>query len=115
MSEDRKLYEEAEREKKLLSALGLCTKAGKVVFGVPMICDALRRGGEKRPFTVFEASGTSENTHKRLSDKCAFYKVKLIRLGCDGEALAAAVGKSGVLGAIGVTDKGMSALAEKYI
>ena len=103
------------REKKLLSTLGLCVRAGKVIFGVPMICDAMRRSGMGRPVAVFEAADTSENTHKRLSDKCEYYKIKRIRLECDGVTLAAALGKTSSLGAVAVTDEKMSAMVEKYI
>ena len=102
-------------EKKLLSALGLCVRAGKVIFGVPMICGAMRRGGEKAPVLVLSASDTSENTHKRITDKCEYYKVKHIKLGCGGETLAAALGKTSFLGAVAVTDKNMSMMVEKYI
>ena len=99
-------------EKRLLSALGLCARARKITVGVPMICDALRKGGVR---LVFEASDTSENTHKRISDKCGYYKVRHIRLGSDSATLAAAIGKSSSIAAVAVEDAQLSALAEKYI
>ncbi len=101
--------------KGLLSALGLCVKAGKTVFGTPMVCEALRRGGKNAPVLVLEASDTSSGTHKRLCDKCSFYGVKHIRLECTGEQLAHAVGKSATLAALAVTDAGMCSLIERYI
>lgn len=101
-------------EKKMLANLGLCVRAGKVIFGVPMICDAMRRDS-KHTMTVFEASDTSENTHKRIADKCKFYQIKHIQLPCSGTVLAAAVGKTAHLAAIAVTDPNMSAMAEKYL
>ena len=100
---------------RLLSGLGLCVKAGKVVFGVPMICEAMRKGGKGSPRLVLEALDTSDNTHKKLSDKCSYYGVRLVRLECDGVALAAAVGKSAQLGAVAVTDQGLIRMLEKYI
>jgi ribosomal protein L7Ae-like RNA K-turn-binding protein len=100
---------------KLLSTLGLCVKAGKVIFGVPMICDAMRKGTKNAPVLVLEASDTSENTHKKLTDKCTYYKTRLIRLDIGGEQLAAAVGKSAHIGAVALTDTGLGALVEKYI
>ena len=36
---------EGADEKKFLSSLGLCARAGKVIFGVPMICEAMKKGG----------------------------------------------------------------------
>ena len=102
-------------DKKLLATLGLCVRAGKVVFGVPMICDAMRKGGIKKPAVVFEALDTSENTHKRITDKCTYYKVKHIKITVGGEELAAALGKTAYLAAVAVTDENMSLMAEKYI
>ena len=102
-------------EKNLLSALGLCVRAGKVVFGVPMICEAMRRGRDTAPVLVLEAADTSDNTHKRITDKCEYYKTKHIRLECGGETLAAALGKASFLGAVAITDKNMSMMVEKYI
>ena len=104
-----------ETERKLLSAVGLCVRAGKVIFGVPMICDALRRGGKNAPLLVLESSDNSENTHKKITDKCAYYGVKHVMLSQSGVQLAAAVGKSSHIGAVAVTDKGFCQLIEKYI
>ena len=101
-------------EKKLLANLGLCVRAGKVIFGVPMICEAMRRES-MHTMTVFEASDTSENTHKRIVDKCKFYRIKHIQLPCSGTVLASALGKTAHLAAIAVTDPNMSAMAEKYL
>ena len=105
----------ATDEKKLLWALGLCARARKAIFGVPMICDAMRRGGESTPKIVFEASDTSENTHKKICDKCSYYNVKLVRLTSDGLVLAGAVGKGASLAAVAISDANFCALAEQYI
>ena len=102
-------------DKKFLSALGLCVRAGKVIFGVPQVCEAMRKGGKNTPVTVFEASDTSENTRKRISDKCTYYNIKHIKINIGGEELAAALGKSAYLAAVAVTDKEMSLMAERHI
>ena len=102
-------------EKKLLSALGLCVRAGKVIFGVPMICEAARRGGANAPVLVLSAADTSDNTHKKITDKCEYYKIKHIRLDCGGDRLAAAVGKTSFIGEVAITDKSMCVMVEKYI
>ena len=100
---------------KILSSLGLCVRAGKAVFGVPMICDALRRGGKEKPVAVFEASDTSDNTHKRINDKCGFYNVRIYRLQIDGATLARALGKTASLGAVAVTDENLAKLVNKSL
>ena len=102
-------------EAKLLGALGLCARARKLIFGVPMICDALRKGGKDFPIIIFEASDTSENTHKRIADKSAYYKVRTVRMDCDGATLALALGKTSSLAAVAITDVQMARMVEKYI
>lgn len=102
-------------EKRLLFALGLCARARKITVGVPMICDAMRSGGKNAPRLVFEASDTSENTHKRLSDKCAFYSTRHVRLTADGDTLAKTVGKSSAIAAVAIADAELCRLAEQYL
>ena len=102
-------------EKKLLGALGLCARARKLIFGVPMICEAMRHGGSGAPRIIFEAADTSENTHKRIADKSAFYGVRTVRLNCDGATLASALGKTSSLAAVAIKDKNTCKLVEKYI
>ena len=88
---------------KLLSALGLCRKAGKLICGAPLICDALRSA--KKPYAVIMAADNSENTQKKLRDKCTFYGVELLTPDLDGDALSGAIGKSGRMSAVAVTDE----------
>lgn len=105
----------AKDEQKLLSALGLCVRARKLIFGVPMICEAMRRGGVGKPLLVLEASDTSENTHKKITDKCKFYQIKQIRLNCDGMCLAQALGKTSALAAVAVNDASMLKMVERCL
>ena len=101
-------------EKNLLLNLGLCLRAGKLVLGVPMICEALRRKSGSIVLIV-EASDTSEGTHKKIADKAAYYKVRTVRLNCDGATLASALGKTASLAAVAITDIQMCRMVEKYI
>ena len=71
------------KEDKLLSTVGLCARARKLVMGTPMVCETLRIG-KPAVHAVLEASDTSANTHKRLADKCAYYQVPLYRLSSFG-------------------------------
>ncbi len=94
---------------RLLGMLGLCARAGRLVCGVPLICDALRAGRRgKTPLLVLEAADTSPNTHKRVTDRCAYYETETRRIPVSGDELAHAVGHSGVLGAVAVTDPKMA-------
>lgn len=96
-------------EKNLLGIIGLCRGAGKAIIGTEMVCDFLRKkgkksdGGEKVGILVLEASDTSENTHKKISDKCIYYNVKHIRLEATCEILGKAVGKRATA-SVAVTD-----------
>ena len=99
-------------DKRILSSLGLCAKAGKLIFGVPMIIEAMQKG--KRVYLVLEAGDTSDNTHKKITDKCSFYGVEKIRLEADSGALSSAVGKSSSLAAIAITDEGFYKMIKKY-
>ncbi len=100
---------------RLLGALGLCARARKLIFGVPMICDAMKKGGRNAPLIILEASDSSENTHKKIADKSAYYKVRTVRLNCDGATLASALGKTSSLAAVAITDIQMCRMVEKYI
>ena len=104
-----------ESTKKILSSLGLCAKAGKLIYGVPMVCEALRKGGASKPALVIESSDTSDGTHKKIADKTAFYQVRLVRIDCDGATLASALGKTASLAAVAIKDEKMCSIVEKYI
>ena len=99
---------------KLLSTLGLCARARKLVMGTPMVCEALRQGGKSPVLAVLEASDTSENTHKKLADKCTFYGVPLYRLPADTTRLGKAIGKQ-MRTSIAITDPGMAANIAKHL
>ena len=95
-------------EKKLLGMVGMSKRAGKTVTGTPMICEHLRKRGVTKEggeidVLVIEASDTSENTHKKITDKCTFYNVKHVRIETTCENLGRAVGKSAVA-AVAVAD-----------
>ncbi len=100
-----------EQTKKLLGVIGLCKGAGKLIIGVPMICDAMRTREKNRVRIVIEASDTSENTHKRITDKCAFYGVRVERVDADCQTLGHAVGKRAVA-AVAVTDENLCRAVE---
>ena len=106
---------ELESKKRFLSSLGLCARAGKLIYGVPMICEALKKGGASKPTLIIEASDTSDGTHKKIADKAAFYGVRVVRIDCDGATLASALGKTSSLAAVAIKDKEMCNIVNKYI
>lgn len=98
---------------RLRSGLGLCAKAGALVYGVPLICEALR--GRQKPILVLQAVDASQNSAKRLADKCRTYGVRLAVLPLTGDELAAAVGKTGTVVALGVTQAQICRILEPYL
>ena len=102
---------EKNDQAKLLGFLGLCARAGKLVYGTSMICDGLK--DQKTILLVLMADGVSENTRKRLSDRCQYYGVRLESVKATTAELACALGRSGELAAVGVTDAHFAAGLEK--
>ncbi len=94
----------------LASTIGLAAKAGAAVCGTPLICEALRRS--KPPSIVLLASNAAPNAEKKLTDKCSFYSVKLCKVPLDTSTLATAVGKSGLLAAVAITNEGLAKAIE---
>ena len=103
----------SDLDKRIFGSLGLCSKAGKLIFGVPMVIEAMQKG--KPVFLVLEAADTSDNTHKRITDKCEFYGVKKVRLDISGVELAASVGKSASLAAVAIAEEGFYTMISKYL
>ena len=98
----------SDKDRALLFSLGLCAKAGKLIYGVPMVCEALKK--QKAVVAVLSAADNSPNSAKRLSDRCTFYGAPLYTLDIDGDTLSSAVGKSGRLAALAVTDQNLCQL-----
>ena len=68
----------------------------------------------KKVLLVIEASDTSDNTHKKLTDKCSYYKTEHIKTdNIDAATLAHAVGKSGGIAAVALTDQNFVKLFKK--
>ena len=117
MSEMNLQTNEVINEEGMLFALGLAAKARALVFGTLQICEELAKNkkGAKYPLLVIEASDTSDNTHKRICDRCRYYNVKHIRIAATTAALAHALGKSALVSAVAITDENLCRLAEKHI
>ncbi len=101
-----KTPDEIKTDERLLRFLGLARRAGKTVHGTPLICTALAT--KKPPCLVIMSLGASQNTQKKLKNKCSFYNVPLLTVEADTDVLAHAVGKSGDMAAVAVTDEGFA-------
>lgn len=86
---------------KVLGTLGLARSAGKLVSGEGIL-DAIRNGKAKY---VIVTTSASENTHKRITDKCKFYNVEYI-VALTEDQLSDAIGQKRV--AIAICDNGFA-------
>ncbi len=98
--------------KKALSMIGLCKKAGRIVSGVPIVCDAMRDG--KVCLTVYAAKA-AENSVKRVTDKAKNYETEALGIDILPEELGHAIGKAGAVAAVGILDAGFAAAIRKII
>ena len=102
-----------EQCKGLLKLLGLAAKAGKLVYGTPIVCEELKKND--KICLVFVAKNASDNTKKRITDRCDFYKKQLVELDVDTSELGRILGKLGELAVVGLTDKSFKEGIEKFI
>lgn len=90
-------------EKAYLNLLGLATRARKISLGEEQILKDIKR---KQAKLVLIASDTGYQTHKRLTDKCAYYQVPF-RIITDRTTLSLAIGKIDRV-AVAINDEGFA-------
>ena len=96
----------ANGEQRLRGMLGFAMRAGKVVIGTDAVCTAMRT--KNPPKIVVVASDVSENTLKKISTKCEFYKIKSVQLNIGADELGDLLGKTYSPAAVGITDDGFA-------
>lgn len=74
---------------KCIQLLGLANKARKIVTGEDLVLTEVK---SKRAKMVFLASDASANTEKKMTDKCTYYGIQVIR-NFDRVSLGTAIGK----------------------
>lgn len=91
------------KNNKALNFLGLAFKAGKVISGNEIVVKAIQK---KQVYLVLVANDASDNTKKKIIDKCTYYNVSY-RISFNGEELGNSIGKSSRK-VVAVTDQGFS-------
>lgn len=89
--------------------LGLATRARKIVTG-EMVLNAIRSHSAK---LVVIAEDASDNTKKRLIDKCTFYNVEYVFIESSA-ILSQAIGKNNRM-AIAINDLGFAEKIKNYL
>ena len=97
-----------ENSANALKILGLCKKAGKLVCGTPLVCAALSK--KTPPSLCVVSVGASDNTKKRLYDKCRYYGVELCELSVSTDELSAALGGHAQTASAAICDEGLAQL-----
>lgn len=90
-------------QNKILSYIGLATKAGKIVSGEFSTEKAVK---EKKARLVIVAGDASDNTKKMFTNMCAYHKVPIYFME-DKEALGHAMGKQ-FRASLAVNDQGFA-------
>jgi len=98
------------KQDKVLSMLGLANRAGKIISGEELIIKGIRKG---KILLVILSEDISENTRKKISDKCLFYKIPYYTA-FKREQLGHAIGKSSRV-AIGITERNFVKELEKVL
>lgn len=92
-----------------MNILGICARARKIVTG-----DTLFKGIRNKSVNlVIIASDASDNSKKKLVDKCNYYEISYI-IYSDTNSLSKAIGKNNRV-AVGICDKALSASLKKEI
>lgn len=95
---------------KVLSMIGLATKAGKIVSGEFSTEKVIKAG---KACLVLVADDASANTKKMFTNMCTYYKVPMYCYGTK-ESLGHAMGKE-LRASVALTDSGFSKAIEKHI
>lgn len=91
------------KQNKILSLIGLATKAGRTVSGEFSTEKAVKTG---KAYLVIVSAEASDNTKKKFQNMCAYYEVPVYVYGGKTE-LGTAMGKE-FRASLAVTDEGFS-------
>lgn len=110
LSNEEEQLMQAAAKKRVLSMLGLATKAGYVASGEFSTEKSVKEG---KSFLVIVADDASENTKKMFRNMCTFYQVPIYFFEEKTE-LGHAMGKE-FRASLSVNNEGMAKSIEKYL
>ena len=94
------------KTEKILAYLGFAAASRTAVTGTDPVLDEIRRA--KKDTCVVMASDVSERTEKQIADKCAFYKVPLVRLNVNMDEVGRHTGKKHPVAAVAVKNPSLT-------
>ena len=89
--------------------LGLAMRAGKLITGEELTLKDIRSNTAK---LVFVAEDASENTKKKIKDKCSYYNVPVSELLIQSE-ISQAIGRTRMV--VGINDHGFATKIKELI
>lgn len=95
---------------KILSLMGLCTKAGRLKSGEFATEEAVKNGSA---FVVIVATDASDNTKKQFRNMCSYYEVAYYEYATKDE-LGRATGKEH-RASVAICDEGFSKTLKQYL
>lgn len=95
----------------LLSNIGLCARARKLVSGESMVIDSI---ASKRAKIVIISSDCEKNTMKKILNKCSYYNVEYVIVENDKYDLGSSIGKD-IRVCLAIEDNGFKNLIMKSV
>ena len=95
---------------KLLGALGLCKKAGKLIIGFDAVADAIRRGSAK---LLVLTGDLSQKSADRITKLALEYKVRHLVIGAAMDDIERLLGKRA--GILAVLDQGLAEVVARQV
>ncbi|MBQ9673481.1 MAG: ribosomal L7Ae/L30e/S12e/Gadd45 family protein [Ruminococcus sp.] len=95
---------------RILSLLGLCRRAGKIVIGADPVIESMREG---KAFVVLTASDFSKNSKKNILKAIDEYGTKAYTVNRTKDEISHALGR--LCGVLSITDKGFSDKIQELI
>ncbi len=97
--------------KKILNAIGLCKRAGKLITGESMVVESIRSKNAK---LVLISSDCEKNTFNKVVNKCKFYNVEYFQLELNKYEIGQAIGKD-IRVCVAIQDAGFKKMILKEI
>ena len=98
---------------KVLSALGLAKKAGKLTVGTNLVSTFIRN--DSAPSLVILACDASNNTKKLIESASRHHKVRCVRSAYTMDELSTAIGASYYISCIAVLDRGFGEMIYNHL
>ena len=95
---------------KLLSMLGICRKAGRLILGADAVAESINKGDA---YIVLLTHDLSRRSEKKIAAAAVHKSIKVLKIPLSMDDIGALIGKAS--GIIAVTDKGLADAVESRV